>query len=425
MRLSGPHSAAALKALAGRLPPPRRAILAELRDPDAALEQESPPLDRALLLWLPGPASATGEDQAELHLHGGRAVVAAVLAALARLPGLRPAQAGEFTRRAFANGRLDLAEAEGLADLLAAETESQRRQAMALASGEGSRRIAGWQDTIHGIAARAEAALNFSDEGDVGEDDAMAHAIAQGMARLAATLDDELARPRAEIIADGLAVVIAGPPNSGKSTLINALAQREVAIVSPIAGTTRDIVEVPLALDGIAMRFSDTAGLRGEGADPIEAIGIARARAAAERADMLLWLGEAGSAPAHPHRLVIAAQADRRRDEPGWDDHAAAADLLLSAHSGEGMDALHAALVAMARRLIPREGEVAWRERQRDALRDARDALTIDPATREGSDLILLAERLRWADAALGRITGHSGVDAMLDALFGRFCIGK
>jgi len=419
VRVSGPQAGEALRLLAGRLPEARRAALAELRSSDGS------PLDRALILWFPGPATATGEDLAEMHLHGGRAVVAAVEAALGAIPGLRCAEAGEFTRRAFLNGRIDLVEAEGLADLLAAETESQRVQALGMANGHVSRAVEGWQDRLLALMAGAEAELNFADEDDVEVGEGVARRLISGMGDLAEELGAWLARPAAEVIAEGLSVVIAGPPNAGKSTLINALAQRELAIVSPVAGTTRDVIETPLALDGIAMRFSDTAGLRGEGADAIEAIGIDRARAAVEVADILLWLGLPKDAPVHPRTILIAAQADRWRGDAAFDAEAAHCDLVLSAATGEGMDKLHKYIVEMARTLLPREGEAALRQRQRTALAEARDWLTVEAGSRESGDLILLAERLRLASGALDRITGRAGVEDMLDALFGRFCIGK
>jgi len=419
VRISGPAAGQAVKALAGRLPSPRRASLLALRDAAGA------PLDRALILWFPGPATATGEDLAELHLHGGRAVVAAVEAALGTMPGLRRAEAGEFTRRAFENGRIDLAEAEGLADLLSAETESQRVQALGMASGHVSRAVSAWQERLLGLMAGAEAELNFADEDDVEVYEGAAQRLVTGMTALGGELDAWLARPAAEVIAEGLSVVIAGPPNAGKSTLINALAQRELAIVSPIEGTTRDVIETPLALDGIAMRFSDTAGIRTAGTDRIEAIGIDRAKAAVEAADILLWLGPPQDVPDHPRAILIAAQADRWRGDAAAEAAAARCDLTLSAATGEGMDRLHARIVEIARTLLPREGEAALRQRQRAALADARQWLAIEPDTREADDLILIAERLRLAAMALDRITGRAGVEDMLDALFGRFCIGK
>lgn len=413
VRVSGPAAGAALTMLAGKLPPPRRAVLRSLSDPvTAAL------LDRALVLWLPGPGSATGEDMAELHLHGGRAVVAAVLGALGQIDGLRAAAPGEFTRRALAHGRIDLAEAEGLADLLAAETESQRRQAIYAASGHVSAQVAAWQARLLALSAQVEAALDFADEGDVAAEAAWLARAAQASRALHAELATWLARPAAERIRDGLAVVIAGPPNAGKSTLINALTQREAAIVSPLAGTTRDIVEVPLALDGIAMRFADTAGLRNTTADSIEAIGIDRAAAAVAAADILLWLGAVQDCPNHPHTITLSPQSDRHPVDR-------AADLAISAHSGAGMAELHGAIVAMARGLIPAEGEAALHARQRAALGEAADWLNLRSDSPEAKDAVLLGERLRLARAALDRITGRAGVEDMLDALFGRFCIGK
>jgi tRNA modification GTPase len=419
VRVSGPQAGAALQALAGRLPAARRATLAELKTNDGE------PLDRALILWFPGPATATGEDLAELHLHGGRAVLAAVETSLAAMPGLRRAEAGEFTRRAFLNGRIDLAEAEGLADLLAAETESQRVQALGMARGHVSRAVAGWQDYLLALMAGAEAELNFADEDDIEVGEVVTLSMTAGMTALADELERWLARPAAEVISEGLSVVIAGPPNAGKSTLINALVQRELAIVSPVAGTTRDVIETPLALDGIAMRFSDTAGLRAESADAIEMIGIDRAKAAVEGADILLWLGAPTDVPDHPRAILVAAQADRWKGDAAAEAEAARCDLILSAATGEGMEALHRMIVEMARTLLPREGEAALRQRQRAALGEARDWLRIDAGSREASDLILLAERLRLASAALDRITGRAGVEDMLDTLFGRFCIGK
>lgn len=419
VRVSGPMAGTALQALTGRLPAPRHASLAVIRDAKGA------PLDQALVLWFPGPATATGEDLAELHLHGGRAVVAAVETALAAIDGLRRAEPGEFTRRAFENGRIDLVEAEGLADLLAAETENQRVQALGMASGHVSRAVAGWQDRLLGLMAGAEAELNFADEDDVEVGEGVAQRLIAGMGALGEELGAWLARPAAEVIAEGLSVVIAGPPNAGKSTLINALAQRELAIVSPVAGTTRDVIETPLALDGIAMRFSDTAGIRGEGVDVIEAIGIDRAKAAIDSADILLWLGPPKDVPEHPRTILIAAQADRWSGDAAAEAEAARCDLILSATTGEGMDKLHRYIVEMARTLLPREGEAALRQRQRAALAEARDWMTIEAESREAGDLILIAERLRLAATALDRITGRAGVEDMLDALFGRFCIGK
>lgn len=411
VRISGPASSSALAAIAGpRLPSPRRAVLRSLHNPaDGAL------LDRALVLWFPGPASATGEDMVELHLHGGRAVVTAVLAVLAVLPGLRAAEAGEFTRRAFHNGRIDLIEAEGLADLLTAETESQRRHALMAATGHLSAQIETWQSALLKIAAAIEAVLDFSDEDDVGEQAVLATAREQVTA-LHREMVSWLARPAAERIHDGLSVVIAGPPNAGKSTLLNALAHREAAIVSPLAGTTRDIVEVPLAIDGIAMRFADTAGLRDDVTDSIERIGIDRAGQAVASADILLWLGHAKECPNHPAALRISAQSDHQPAD-------SSADITLSAVTGHGMDVLHHRLAALARSLLPGEGEIALTARQRKVIDEAAGWLALAEA--ETHDPIILAENIRLARSALDRLTGRANVETMLDTLFGRFCIGK
>jgi tRNA modification GTPase len=305
MRISGPHAFAAVETLAGKLPPPRRAALRTLRDMDGAI------LDQALVLVFPGPATATGEDLAELHLHGGRAVVQRVGSALTALPGMRSAEAGEFTRRAFANGRIDLNEAEGLADLLSAETEWQRRAAANMAGGAFSKAVEAWRKALLALSGQVEALLDFSDEDDVGEGNYTA--ISTRCASLHDAMAKHLRQPSAEKLRDGLRVVIAGPPNSGKSTLLNALVAREAAIVSDIAGTTRDLIEVPVAFDGIPFLLTDTAGLRDDSGDMIEAIGIERAEAAIAAADMLLWLGVEGEGPSHSQLLEVEAKTDDRR----------------------------------------------------------------------------------------------------------------
>lgn len=408
VRISGPEAGGALTALTaltGRLPAPRRASLAILHDPGTGEI-----LDRALTLWFPGPDTATGEDLAELHLHGGRAVVARVLAALAGLNGLSPAEPGAFTRRAFENGRIDLAEAEGLSDLLFAETELQRRSAMAMAGGALSAQVARWQSRLLDLSAQAEAVLDFSDEDDVGEDPGHAH-IAAAVDVLAGEISGWLDRPAAERLRDGIRVALAGPPNAGKSTLLNALAGREAAIVSPRAGTTRDVIEVPLALAGRPFLFLDLAGLHDGTGDEIEAIGIARARAAIESADIVLWLDD--GPPGDRRAIRIHAQADRR-------DGGSDADVRLSAVTGEGIDDLIALLLARADTLLPKPGEMALNMRQRSLLLQCVAALGA-----ETHDLLILAESLRIARGTLDRLTGRAGTEEMLDALFGRFCIGK
>ena len=400
VRISGPAAGPVLDALAGKRPPPRRASYRPLRDGKGAL------LDHALILWFPGQATATGEDLAELHLHGGRAVVASVLAAVGGLAGLRPATPGEFTRRAFENGRIDLAEAEGLADLLAAETESQRQSALALAEGGLGRKVEAWQTALLQLSARIEAALDFSDEGDVRE----VEGVHCELAALAGAMAALLAEPGAERLRDGVRVVLAGPPNSGKSSLFNILVDREAAIVSDIAGTTRDRIEAVVALDGLPMVLIDTAGLR-DSDDSIEAIGVARAEDAVARADLVLWLGEAREAP--EGAIIVAAKCDIGGSRPG---------LPVSAVTGEGIAALKDELLRRAGELLPRPGALALNRRHRAILSDVRNAL--EKAAGE-ADLLILAEHLRRARGCLDRLTGRSGVENMLDALFGSMCIGK
>ncbi|MBA4086528.1 MAG: tRNA uridine-5-carboxymethylaminomethyl(34) synthesis GTPase MnmE [Novosphingobium sp.] len=413
IRISGPQASPALRALCGKLPAPRRASLATLADPTDGTH-----LDRTMVLWLPGPGTATGEDSAELHLHGGRAVVAAVEAALERLPGLRRAQAGEFTRRAFANGRIDLAEAEGLADLLSAETELQRRVALAMAEGALSRDVEEWRAELLRISARLEAALDFSDEDDVGEGEATLPAgFAGECIALAERIDAWLSRPRAEPLKEGFRVVLAGPPNAGKSTLFNALVEQEAAITAAEPGTTRDVLTFAASLDGVPFTFVDTAGLRDDGAGEIERIGIARARAAAEKADLILWLGPEGEGPEGRTLWEIAARADDPI-APRKSDKA----LALSARTGEGLAALRSALVDHARRSLPAPGQAALNQRQHDRLSEVAEALRFAAVERDG---LLAAENLRLARCALDALVGRTGTEDMLDALFGRFCIGK
>jgi tRNA modification GTPase len=404
IRISGPQAGDALLRLTGRLSPPRRAAHAPLRDERGAL------LDRALVLWLPGPNNATGEDTAELHCHGGRAVIAAVEAALAGMPGLRAAQPGEFTRRAFANGRIDLAEAEGLADLLSAETELQRRSALAMASGAFSHTVEAWRERLLQGSAAIEAVLDFADEDDVAF---LPGDFTQRLSSLRGELTDWLARPRAEALREGFRVVIAGPPNAGKSTLFNALVESEAAIATPIAGTTRDVLTRPVAIAGLPFLFVDTAGLRSETDDTIEAIGIERAHEAVGRADLVLWLGEEGQGPAGGWE--IAAQADRGGGKR-------APRHLVSAVSGQGMADLRSDLVITARRAMPRPGEAALNERQHRLLAEAESMIASAEAL---NDPLLIAEHLRLARVAFDALVGRATTEHMLDALFGRFCIGK
>ncbi|HEX8640848.1 MAG TPA: tRNA uridine-5-carboxymethylaminomethyl(34) synthesis GTPase MnmE [Allosphingosinicella sp.] len=404
VRISGPKADTVLETLAGKLPEPRKAAVATLR-------RAGEVIDNALIIRFPGPYSATGEDIAELHLHGGRSVVAATLAALQAMPGLRSAEPGEFTRRAFENGRIDLAEAEGLADLLAAETQSQRRAALALARGALSRQVETWQVRLLALAAQLEAAIDFSEEGDVGD---VALDLGRELERLAVEVEAFLRRPPAERLRDGIRVSIAGPPNAGKSTLLNTLVGREAAITSATPGTTRDLVEAPVAIRGVPFLFVDTAGLRATD-DGIETIGVARAEEAIGAADLILWLGPARDNPDPARAVLVHPKADLNAADP-------AAEIAISALTGEGMDALLDLLTAKAAALLPTEGDVAINARHRAALAECLEGLREAFAER---DVIIVAEAVRGARAALDRVTGRAGVEHMLDALFARFCIGK
>ncbi|WP_379922987.1 tRNA uridine-5-carboxymethylaminomethyl(34) synthesis GTPase MnmE [Erythrobacter sp. R86502] len=411
IRVSGTEAAACLQGLAGRVPTPRRASLARLYDASGAL------LDEALVLWFPGPNTATGEDLAEFHCHGGRAVIAALLDALAGVPGTRAAEAGEFTRRAFANGRIDLAEAEGLGDLLAAETQWQRSAALANLGGALSRQVEGWREQVLGLSAEVEGVLDFSDEEDAAD---LPECFTWNIAALSDEIDQWLARPRSERFGEGYRVVLAGPPNAGKSTLFNALIESDAAITSPIAGTTRDVIERSVTIGGAPFTFVDTAGLRDADdaglADAIETIGIDRARGEVARADLVLWLGPEGQGP-EGACWEIAAQADRA-DIPSK----RMARFTVSAATGAGINDLKSALVDAARNAMPKPGEAALNARQHARLSEASEALA---SARQRIDPLLVAEELRRTRVAFDRLIGRATTEDMLDTLFGRFCIGK
>ncbi len=406
VRVSGPDSARVLAALCGNLPQPRRASLRRLRGPDHQA------LDRALTLWLPGPGSYTGEDSGELFLHGGRAVVDAVADALVAL-GARPAEPGEFTRRAFLNGRMDLTEAEGVADLIEAETQAQRRQALRQTEGALARLLSGWSDRLRLLLAEQEALIDFPDE-DLPPDvetrvlaqiDALAH-------EMAAQLDQGR---HGERLREGLVFVVGGAPNVGKSSLVNALASRDVAIVSPIPGTTRDALETRVVLGGVPVTLVDTAGLR-DAEDAIEAEGVRRARARAKEADLVVTVVPAGMRTEPGHGLLVANKIDLGGAVP-------AGAIGVSALTGEGLDALRAALADRARALTQQEGPPPLtRARHRAALAEAVERLR---GARAADWPELRAEDLRLALRALGRIAGHVGVEDILDTLFSQFCIGK
>ena len=406
VRVSGPLAHDAGIALAGRLPDPRAASLRTLANP-----RDGVAIDQALVLRFDSPASATGENIVEFHVHGGRAVASALLDALASRDGLRLAEAGEFTRRAFANGRIDLTEAEGLADLIDAETESQRRAALALTDGGLRRQVAAWREGLLGLSARAEAAIDYAEEDEVGVD----AALAGDCAALARELDQWLAQPRIEPLRDGVRVVVAGPPNAGKSSLVNALVGTERAIVTDVPGTTRDSIEVPFALAGIPLLLTDTAGLR-EAGDRVERIGVGRARDLIAAADILLWLGERGDAPKHPRLIRIHPRCDLPAGPTREDE------IAVSAVTGVGLTELKSAIVHSAGSLIPHEDAIALNRRQAGLLAQASAALT---AAGQADDAAFQADDVRVALGAFDRLTGAAGMEDMLDALFGRFCLGK
>jgi tRNA modification GTPase len=429
VRVSGPEAGRVLSVLAKKIPVPRIATRALLTD--AAGE----PIDDAVTLWFPAPGSATGEDVAEFHIHGGRAVLAALVAALSKFEGVRSAEPGEFTRRAFENGKLDLTEAEGLDDLIHADTDRQRRQALRQLKGLLGDRARDWRKQIIEASALIEAGIDFSDEGDV-----PAELIAPALARVQLLLDeieDVLAvQGRGERLRDGLVVAITGPPNVGKSTLINQLARREVAIVSPHAGTTRDIIELHLDLDGYPVTVIDTAGMR-DAIDPVEQEGVRRARSRAADADLRLWLIdalapiEAGTddglqqwmAEGQAGFWVVRNKVDDLGDHPatglvrGWPCYS------ISAANGKGIPELISALARFAALHFADESSLISRARHRDLLRQTADALGRAVDLPEHSEL--MAEDLRVAAHKLGQLLGRVDVEDILDVIFREFCIGK
>ena len=423
IRVSGPSAGKVLRDLAGRVPEPRRAELAILQRPG-----EEGALDRALLLWFPGPRSFTGEDVAELHIHGGRAVIEGVLGALSNLPGLCMAEPGEFTRRAFENGKMDLTAVEGLADLIDAETDAQRRQALRQSGGELGALYEGWRSRLIRALALTESALDFSDEGDVTEQ-AVAKAIEEAQILRDAIQDHLADRHRGEILRDGMRVVIAGPPNVGKSSLLNALARRDAAIVSEHAGTTRDAIEVRLDLDGFPVIVTDTAGIR-KTAEQVEQEGIRRTIKHASQADLILWLMEAG----HPDPNLpddLQGQEDRslrvlnKIDLVENEVVRSAADLRISCKTGEGVRDLTLRLAAeAAARIGVMEQPAVTRPRHRLELERCAGAL-VAFLSQDADALELKAEELRQAAQALGRLTGRIDVEDVLGEIFASFCIGK
>jgi tRNA modification GTPase len=403
VRTSGPCAREAAEALMGSLPEPRHAALRRLVGPrDGSL------IDEALVLRFDAPHSSTGEDIVEYQCHGGRATIDALINALLAQPGVRLAEPGEFTRRALDNGRIDLTETEGLADLLAAETELQRRSAMARAGGAMRRRLEVWRDRLLTLAARAEVAIDYSDD-DEGRGDS---ALQPDIRLLAEEMGLLIDAPRVEPLREGIRVVAAGPPNAGKSSLINALARSEKAIVTHVPGTTRDVIEVPVAIDGVPFVLVDTAGLR-ESQDAVEAIGIERARGEAERAHLLLWLGRPSQAPDRSDIILISPKADLGEVGEG---------LAVSVVTGFGLPGLMKLLVERAGKLLPQGDELSLDRRQAELLFEAQEALN---RAADFSDPVMVAEELRIARVSIDRISGRAGVEDLLDALFARFCLGK
>jgi tRNA modification GTPase len=435
VRICGPDAGRALQRLVGHMPPPRHATLTRVRNPASGEA-----IDEALALWFPGPHSESGEDMAELQLHGGHAVIGAVLAALGSIEGCRPAEPGEFSRRAFENGRLDLTAIEGLADLIAAETQAQRRLAFRQLKGLIGDRAEAWRRRIIEALALVEARIDFSDEADVPEDlvGPALRAAWQLRGEIAAALADS---GRGERLRDGLLVAIAGPPNAGKSTLLNRLARREAAIVSPHPGTTRDVIEVHLDLDGYPVTLLDTAGIR-DSDDPVEQEGVRRARERAASADLILWVTDGSVAEAAGADMVnVALKSDCWRIQNKIDlmahkpcrsnESRSGGDpkrtFAISAVTGAGVDGLIGALSDFARDYFTAtESALVTRARHRSALEATMAAL--DRALAEGEGVgreELIAEELRAAAMALGRLTGRVDVEDLLDVIFRDFCVGK
>ena len=426
IRISGALAGAGLKALAGHVPGPRRAATARLTNPATG-----DLVDEALVLWMPGPASFTGEDVAELHVHGSPAVIAEVLAVLGGMAGFRLAEAGEFTRRAFRNGKLDLVAAEGLGDLITARTAAQKRQALEHMTGMASRDYERWRAVLIACLGRVEASVDFSEEEDI------AASAFEGVRERLVVLRDEIvaaivASERGRAIRDGVKVVFAGAPNTGKSSLLNRIAKREAAIVSAIAGTTRDVIEVPLDLGGIPVILTDTAGLRSGSDDPIETIGMERAEAEIRGAGLTIWVTSPDITDRPPpggfdsDTIRVCNKADltpdsiHNRNESGSERY-----YLVSALTGEGIPELLGVIGEKVRQRFG-EGEtpVAVRARHLQALE--RCSLWLGAAIDSPAEQIeVMAENLRAAAMELGRITGRIDVEDLLDSIFGDFCIGK
>lgn len=432
IRISGPNVRFALERIAGGVTDARLATLRPFKDPETGKT-----LDKGLVLFFPKPKSFTGEDVAELHAHGGRAVVGALLQALWSLDGIVPAEAGDFTRQAFLNGKLDLTQVEAVGDLIHASTALQLDQALDQLDGAASRKLGGWKDVIADARAKIEADLDFSDEDDV--PGSVVDSLPEQLQRLLKEMEMELSSSVAERLRDGFRVVLAGAPNSGKSTLLNALLQRDAALVSPIAGTTRDQIDVPIDLDGLPVILSDTAGIRSDNtsSDAVELMGIEKARVAVEDADCVVWLlGGDDSARAiqlyDPEKTIrIRSKSDIESSEGTL---AQDADLQVSGRTGAGLDALKNTISDRLRGCYGMEKEtVKIREslvldaRRRIAVQSARTSLeeALGRLSEGPMSLDHAAEELRLAQRALGSITGDVDAEQVLGRVFSRFCIGK
>jgi tRNA modification GTPase len=416
IRVSGPSAGPVAEQISGKLLSPRRAVLSELRS-----TKTRDLIDSGLLIWFPAPASFTGEDVVEFHVHGGRAVVAALLDSLSEFDGLRAAGPGEFTRRAFDNGKLDLTCVEGLSDLVSADTELQRRQALRQLSGDAPRAARSWRQQLIDSQALIEAHLDFPDESEIPID--ITREIEGDLQALSLCFSEALAsRGSAEIVRDGAVVLIAGAPNSGKSTLINRIASRDVAIISEIPGTTRDLLEVTIDLRGLPVTFIDSAGIR-EASDEIEKLGIARARAKAKEAHVVLWLAPADAPAAepdlsHPRLWVVQTKSDLRS--------AQGEDGSISALTGEGVGELLSKLYdALVSTKAATEPSLLVSRRQFSSVGAASDALSRGIERLRLGQLELVAEELRLASAYLDEMIGVIRNDDLLDEVFGRFCLGK
>lgn len=474
VRISGPQASDALLTLApgkkGELPEARRAVLRKLwapPDPDADDDEPRMLIDEALALWFPGPRSFTGEDTVELHTHGSRAVIAATLEALGAVDGLRMAEPGEFTRQAFYNGRMDLTEVEGLSDLINADTEEQRKQALRQMGGAQRARYEAWREELLKSLAYTEALIDFGEDAEDVTNDALATAVTNTR-RLRLEMEGHLGDGgRGEVVREGVRVAILGPPNAGKSTLLNALAQRPAAIVSDVAGTTRDVVQVTLQLGGLPVVVSDTAGLRESTDDPIEVQGMLRAAGEARQAQIQLWVYDARHPPTDEKQLDPEATVEKvggaAADAAGADGGGGAVadstrllvlnkvDLLassatgsagcallpstsqwsLSCETGEGLQLFLDALTGLvASRYGSNDAEPALitRARHREHLQACTRALvTFEEyaSMGESAPLDLAAEEIRIAATELGRVTGRIDVEELLDVIFRDFCIGK